>query len=242
MNKVEHLQIIYANRSNDEDNVRERIKDVKNKHFFLPSLEGTNSVYGLYAVYIQQDIKRAKLCFFRVSTVALYMSEKYGSRIMDAGIYPISYALLSDDKKIIQHYSTLKNPINHVNSIGFQLPNAIQHILQGNQEKLAENIRNLERFVKLPRYKAYASTVEVFRGFYNKDAEEIEAGLQELLKTHKKRNTDPLISRFMSLDTAGLCKLAWLQGYEIDLQDELVPQALMPVQPLDKYESYDFLI
>lgn len=241
MDRIKHLEMIYADRQNDEYNAREKIKEPDNKYYFIPSLEGYNSVFALYAIYVQLEIQKAKQNFYNIALILLYMSDKYNWRIMDAGIYKMSYALLSDDKNIIQRYSTLKNLINHLNSMGFQLPNAMQHVLQGNREKLAENIRNLERFVKLPRYKAYTPMVEVFNGFYNKDAEEIKAGLQGLLKTHKKRNTDPLISRFLSLDTAGLCKLAWLKGYEIDLQDELVPQALMPVKPLDKYESYDFL-
>lgn len=153
----------------------------------------------------------------------------------------MSYALLSDDKAIIQRYSTLKNPVNHENSVGFQLPNAMQNVLLNNLEKLEQNIRNLERFTKLPRYKAYMPVIDVLSGFEKKDAAQIKAGLQGLILTHKKRNTNPLISRFLSIDTAGFCKLAWIKGYEIDLQNELVPQAMMPVAPLEKYESYDFL-
>jgi hypothetical protein len=241
MDRIEHLKIIYEGRQNDEKLVFEKIQDSENKYFFIPSLEGTNVIFALYHIYILHDFLNARSYFQRAASVALYMSEKYNARIIDSGIYPISYALLSDDDNLIKKYSVMKNPVNHNFSLGFQMPNAIQNVLLGNREKLDENIKHLERFVKLSRYKAYQDTVTIFKGFRNQDLREIELGLKGLLVTHSKRNSDPLISKFLSVDTAGYCKLAWMMGYEIKLGNDLVPEELMAVQPLPQYVSYDFL-
>ncbi len=169
------------------------------------------------------------------------MSTKYDRRIIDSGINQISYALLSDNKELIKRYSVLRNTINHELNIGFQLPNAVQNILLDNTEKLAANIRNIERFVRVPRFKWWSVTVGLLNGFLNKDRYQIENALKVMIQTHKKRNNDPLISKFFSVDTAGFCKLAWLKGHEIDLNSTLVPLEMMPVKPLDKYEDYEFL-
>jgi hypothetical protein len=241
MDRIEHLKEIYENRQSDEDFVRDKIQEHENKYFFIPGLEGTNIVFAIYSIYILHDIQKAKLYFHRAASIAKYMSDNYNARIMDTGIYQMSYALLSDDKDLIKSYSVLKNPVNNVLSLGFQLPNAVQNILLSDWEKLDENIRNLKRFVKLPRFKAYEPTVDLFIGFKYKDIEGIKTALQKLLETNEKRTTDPLISRFLSVDVAGYCKLAWILGYEIDLKNDLVPKRLMIVQPLLEYMMYDLL-
>jgi hypothetical protein len=242
MDRIEHLNRVISNFKNDENVVRQQIlDDKKNKRFFIPRLQGSNAVNALYVVYIQNDIEYAKQCYSNYAEISIYMSEKHERRVMDTGIYDISYALLSDNVNLIRRFSRLKNPINAINSFGYQLPNAMQNILLNNDEKLLDNIRDITRFVKLPRIAAYAPTVEVFNGFANHNADEIKAGLEALLKTHRKRNNDPLISRFFSIDTAGLCKLAWIKGFEINLSNGLVPQSLMPCKPLDRYVTYDFL-
>lgn len=241
MDNIEHLKSAYRNMINDVEFVKIKIDSNENSYFFIPQLEGSNKVYALFSIYINKNIDQAKLHFHNSARIAEYMSNEYDWRIIDSGIERISCALLSDNAELIWRYSNLKNSKNHILSIGYQLPNAVQNVLQGNWEKLQSNIVNLERFTKTQKYRWYAPTVNLFKGFLEKNKEEIETSLRELLDTHKKRNKDPLICKFFSIDTAGLCKLAWIKGYEIDLKSSLVPIELMPIQPLEKYEDYEFL-
>lgn len=40
----------------------------------------------------------------------------------------------------------------------------------------------------------------------------------------------------------GYAKLAWILGMEVEIKSKLIPKALLPVLPLEKYEvPYDFL-
>jgi hypothetical protein len=123
----------------------------------------------------------------------------------------------------------------------YQYSNSVQNILLEDWDKLEWNIRCLTRFVAFDKFKVYGSALDILNGFRVKDPELITKGLQEFIMTHAKRNRDPLICKFFSIDTAGFCKLAWLKGYEIDLHSSLVPIELMPIRPLDHYEYYDFL-
>lgn len=63
-----------------------------------------------------------------------------------------------------------------------------------------------------------------------------------MIKGHPKRMKNGLTSEFMSSDTSAYCKLAWIKGYEIDLNTSLVTINLMAVKPLEHYETYDFLV
>lgn len=242
MEKQQQLTFVYNSYLNSETEINEKILSEENgEYYFIPSFEGNASISAIYYIYILNNFLIAKNYFYKAARIAEFMSVKYDRRIIDSGINQFSYVLLSDNLDLIKRYTVLKNTKNHELNIGFQLPNAMQNILKGDTVKLEENIRNLERFVQVPRFKWWASLVDVFKGFLAGNSTTIELGLQQMLKTHLKRNKDPLIPKFLSIDTAGLCKLAWLKGYEIDLKSSLVPIELMPVKPLDKYEDYDFL-
>ncbi|RZJ63862.1 MAG: hypothetical protein EOO47_27820 [Flavobacterium sp.] len=242
MEKYKHLNEVNDNWINNEKKALNKLKLKEDPYYIIPYLEGANATFSIYSVYISHNALYAKNYFYKAARIAEYMSIKYDRRIIDSGINQISYALLSDNVDLIQRYSILRNTKNHELNIGFQLPNAMQNILKGDTVKLEENIRNLERFVQVPRFKCWASLVDVFKGFLAGDFAAIELGLQQMLQTHLKRNKDPLVPKFLSIDTAGLCKLAWIKGYEIDLKSSLVPIELMPVKPLDRYEDYDFLV
>ena len=241
MNDIEHLKMIYSGFLNDEDMVREKIKEPNKDYYFVPSLEGTNVIFALNAIYIEQQILKSKQYFYKAARVAEFMSVKYDRRIIDSGINQISYALLSDNEELIRRFSVLKNSINDDTNIGYQLPNAVQNTLLEDWDKLDWNIRCLERFVKFPQFKWHSPVLDVFTGFKEKDEGLVKKGLEELINTHKKRNKDPLICKFFSTDTAGYTKLAWIKGYRIELNNSLVPNELMPVEPLSEYPDYDFL-
>ena len=242
MTDKEHLLSVYANRIINEKTIFRKINEENDFYYSVPFLEGVNVVYALHSMFIEHDFIKARNLFFKAALAAEYMSFKFDRRIIDTGINQISYALLSDNQEFIKRYSVLKNSINDETSIGYQLPNAIQNILLEEWDKLDWNIRCLERFVKVPRFTAYAGVINVLQGFKRKDHGLIEDGLKELLATYKKRKEgDPLIYKFFSIDTSGFTKLAWIKGYEIDLKSTLVPIELMPVKPLEHYESYDFL-
>ncbi|MNS52885.1 hypothetical protein D3C72_856210 [compost metagenome] len=199
-------------------------------------------MFAVHSIFIENDIDKAKLFFSNSASASEYMSIKYDRRIMDTGIEEMSYALLSDNVSLINRYALLKNKVNNVNFIGFQMPNAMQNILLNDFDKLDVNIDSIQKQIKYRRYRWYEPIVDVFQGFKTKDEALIKSGLLGLLKTHNKRNKSELICKFLSTDTAGLCKLAWRCGYEIDLGSPLVPIELMPIRPLTEYQTYNFLI
>jgi hypothetical protein len=153
MDRIKHLSNIFESMLGDEALVRTKIANPENRVYFIPSLENTNIVKALYAIYIDKDFIKARECFYQAARVDEYMSVKFDWRIIDSGTFPISYALLSDNEALIQRYTVLKNSINDTTTIGYQLANAVQNILLSSLDALDINIRNLERFVKFPQFR-----------------------------------------------------------------------------------------
>ncbi|MET3980205.1 hypothetical protein ABIB62_002454 [Mucilaginibacter sp. UYP25] len=242
MNKnLQHLLQVYEFRKDDEKLVFEKIKDQANRYYFIPSLEGTNQINALYHIYIEQDYNKAKSSFYKAACIAEYMSTTYDWRVMDNGMFQICYAMFSDNKTLIDRYSKLKNKINNDTTMPYQYSNCIQNILAEDWDKLDWNIHCMNRFVKMKKFELYAGIIDILNGFKQKNEALIRKGLEDFTATAKKRNKDDIISKFFSIDTAGFCKLAWIKGHEIDLKSPLVPQELMPINPLEHYPEYDFL-
>ncbi|MCQ6958809.1 Imm49 family immunity protein [Mucilaginibacter aquariorum] len=242
MDKIEHLTTMYTEQLNDEDLIYEKkITEPEEWYRYIPFLEYTNVRRALYQMYIEHDYIKTKASFYKAARVAQYMSDTYDSRVMDNGMFQISYAMFSDNEVLIDRYSRLKNKINNDTSMPYQYSNCIQNILAEDWDKLDWNIHCLTRFVKMKQFESFAGVVNILNGFKAKDEVLIKKGLEDFIATAKKRNKDGIISKFFSIDTAGFCKLAWIKGYEIDLKSQLVPAELMPIEPLDYYPEYDFL-
>ena len=59
---------------------------------------------------------------------------------------------------------------------------------------------------------------------------------------HARNKPFALRKEYISIPALTYTKLAWLKGFELDINHPLVPRALLPVQPLEKYvDEYDFL-
>ncbi|GAB3909755.1 Imm49 family immunity protein [Mucilaginibacter boryungensis] len=241
MDKLEHLKISYANRINNERIGLNKLSNNEDPYYIIPFFEGDNVVYALYAMYIEHDFAKARSCFYKAARIREFMTITYDRRFMDTGIYDLANAFLSDNSAIINRVCHLRNKVINETDMGYQICNAAQNILLNNFDELDLNIGRIERFLKLPRFAPLAGLKDYFKGFLQNDKDKITQGLNDLLAARKKRNIDPLISKFFSTDTAGYCKLAWLKGYEIDLQSPFVPVELMRIEPLKYYEDYDFL-
>ncbi|GAA4320810.1 hypothetical protein GCM10023149_20280 [Mucilaginibacter gynuensis] len=242
MEKLEHLKLIYHERLRDEASIPEKIKEPNGIYYYVPFLEFVNVVRALYEINVNNDYKKARELFYKAALIPEFMSRKFDWRVIDSGIYQISYALFSDSKDLINTYSVLKNKANNETGIGYQFTNVVQNILLDDWEKVAWNIHCFTRLTKVKSLSKYANILPVLEGFAQKDPDLIRKGLIDYLSTHVKRNSNnELYCNFLSIDTAGFTKLAWIKGYQIDLNSPLVPIKLMPVEPVDTYSGYSYI-
>ena len=124
---------------------------------------------------------------------------------------------------------------------------AIQHAMTGDWERLSDQVQVLKE-KQLPKKKDgkwLEPDVLFFEGLLKQDLSQMKEALEVLLtaKFHQKRNgIYPIRRELISIPALGYAKLAWRRGLEVEVGSPLVPQALLPVQPLAQYEeAYDFL-
>jgi hypothetical protein len=233
---------IYNRNINDEKFCLQKIQIPNEKYYYIRDFEFINEEFALYDMYVQHDYDMARKHFYKAAVTGEYMVRKYDV-LMHTQIYKICQALLSDNNKVIESYMVLKNSKWSETFLGYQFNTAIQSILKDDYEMLNRQIIGLKKSVtktKPTGAKAFAGCVNVFEGILNKDKDEIEVGINELIKTKGKRDELLLFKDFFSIETTALAKLAWRKGYEIKVESSFVPIEILPIKELEEYPGYDF--
>lgn len=242
MNTIDFLHSFYERSIDDEIFLLSKILIPEEKAAFVGSFEGNARYFALHSMYVEQDYIKARQFFSKAAISSEYMVRKH-DWLLHTSIYSICYALLSDNSKIIEHYKDLKNTKWDENFLGYQFNTAIQSVLKDDAETLKKQIEGLKKSVTKasPKgAKAYAGCVNVFEGLSNKNKTQIEAGINELVKTIGKRDDLTLVKDFFSIETTALAKLAWRKGFEINIESRYVPKEILSIKELPEYPGYVF--
>lgn len=181
----------------------------------------------------------------------------YNSRLLDYGLRHICYTALSDNEELIQRYAKLryyrgKNAelsMDEMVQLG-ELPiwcNTIQFFMSNDNNGIERNLNIIEvkTLKKLPKKEeAFLDDYEFYKALYNLDKSKMEEILEKFTspKIHKKRNNDSILSQYISLPALGYAKLAWRRGIEVEVKSSLVPEQLLPINPLEIHKiPYEFL-
>ncbi len=203
-----------------------------------------NQTFALHALFSKRDIAECKRFFYTCGRIDEYLIKCYDERVLDAGISHISYAVLSEASDLIARYADLAHSkymwmVEHGHST---LIYAIQQVIKKDWQKLKwalEIIATKNQALK----KVLLPDRMFFEGLLEKDPNKITDAIQALLRVHNKRNKHMGIAQNY-ISTPALCyaKLAWLNGIEVGIKHKLLPGELLPLKPLDNYETnYTFL-
>lgn len=242
------LEEIFRLTIEDELNTLNRIKCIHTENIQVKNDKAMlwyhNVKFALGAIFLEKDIKKAKIYFYQCGRIDEYLINKYDSRLLNSGMANISYALLSDDLGLIKRYSILSDSkfewmVKHGHST---LMYAVQQVIKEDWDKVQDCLE-IMAIKNQTLNKVLLPDRKFLEGFLSKDKQKMEAALYLLLKDHKKRNKHMGIAQdYISIPALGYAKLAWLKGIEVDIDHPLVPKELLPYQPLEKYEDrYDFL-
>lgn len=186
-----------------------------------------------------------------------YAVLNFNERFFDYGLGRISYVLLSDNEALIQRYAKLRYQrgvnaelsMDEMVAIG-ELPiwcNTVQFFMADDNAGVERNLNIIESktLKSLPKKEeGLKDDYEFYKALHNGDRAKMEEVLEKLVspKIHKKRNDNPILNQYISLPALGYAKLAWRKGIEVDVNSDLIPNELLPIQPLDNYEiPYEFL-
>jgi hypothetical protein len=171
------------------------------------------------------------------------MVNAYYHEILNMEIFGVlnmfSFPILSDSHELIERYLGYSRA-GYYGAFGTHFSKGLQAILKEDIPALEKHIDGLKRKSKKGPTKQYTGLITSFEGFYNNDQEQIIKGIYEVLKTHTKQHQMPIDKEYINYEATTIAKLAWRKGMEIEIDNPLVPQALLPIKELEHYEGYDF--
>jgi len=209
----------------------------------LNSICGINELLGLNAFINGKKTNKTKYFLYKCARIIQYKIIKYNGRNLGYDKYSICYALLSDNKNLIHDWSNLTAPYFKPEKEP-SIINSIQNSIKADWEKLDKNIFLLKNKTPKKEKQLTQPFIEVFEGILAKNKKQTEEALGHMLLLHNELNAyHTLYNEFISVDTTGLAKLAWLNGIEVEIDNPLVPKELLPISPLkdEEYEDYDFI-
>lgn len=224
------------------DRINKAIEKSKNNEMlphYIGFLALDNVNVALYKMYVECNFDSARYCFYKASMCDAYGFRFYNT-LMHTSIYSICYAIISDNESSINLYKNIRPKKINEDFIGHHFNTAIQAVLKKDNELLNKAILGLEKETKNKKWLSYLGCASVFKGIQNEDKMEIEKGLNELLKTHNKRDGHEFIKKYFSIEITALAKLAWRLNIEVNIDSVLVPKEMLRIKKLDKYEDYFF--
>ncbi|THD66714.1 hypothetical protein E7Z59_13095 [Robertkochia marina] len=207
------------------------------------SLKGINERRAWYYLFVENDLEKAKQCFFLYGKVQEYLCKSTTVSMILGMTQDNTYALLSDAKDLIYGMVNWKYAGYEKDIKKGSLKYIIPLVAIGEDDKA---LALLDLFhLKHRKMGLKEENEAIIRAIISGEAEEVNRLLQIFLlpRNHKKTNgIYQLRSELFSLPALGFAKLAWLRGVEVDIDHPLIPKALLPIQPNTTYDkTYDFL-
>ena len=237
LTQVVHLQ---------DDHSKEQLKkDIASRHKLkwgcvLSSASYLPRYRGLKSFFVENDIHGLKQHFY-VACKLLIASQQEAEPCGDpfAGYESFLYGLLSDSPEIygwlahaeLKEKDDVKTP--HFRWHQFQL------LLRRDDDALRDTIA----LVAKKGRKHDKALAQAGQDFFSLLLKQDQEGLQALIENQAKiKSVNELEGQFLAGFAVVHAKLCWYRGIEVQIQNPLVPMALMPIQPLDAYDvEYDFL-
>ncbi len=192
---------------------------------------------GLASFFIEHNILWLKQNFY-VFGKLLQQSQIQGWDAF-ATYAPFLYGLLSDSPEIYDWlaHAELKEK-GQVKTPHF-LFHQFQLVLRRDDEALRETIT----VVAKKGEKRDKTLSQAGQDFFSLLLKQDKEGLQALIENQARiKSVQELEGQFLAGFAVIHAKLCWYRGIEVQIQNPLVPMALMPIEPLDAYDlEYDFL-
>ncbi len=204
------------------------------------------ATHGLYAWFVDQDLAAAKQWFYLAAKLIAVSTTKPVGHSSLWTCHDFIYPLLSDSPEIIKLFSEVEIPaitrptqLHEKNSGQDSL--LAQLAIKRDDAQIAKMIDQLDAKVSKRKKPSPfdVAYVTFYRGLLSGSIAEMELALEFFAKS---KSQNPFTEDFIAFHAVVLCKLAWLRGFEVQVDHPRVPMAFMPVNPLPFYDDvYEFL-
>lgn len=203
---------------------------------YLSALYNDFYYKGFYEFFINKDLKGAKQCFYLCGRFLEIYTTSYDVQIIRLFSFMFG-SLLSDDTNLIKRISYIQ--INNLLSkkVDNNFPMVIQAILRNDFD---EAIKLFGTF----KDKILDLDKSFFLALIDGNKKKMESLILQMVSEseHRKRVKKWWIYReTFSENALAYTKLAYIKGFELDIDHPLIPKELLPVRPNDEYWEYDFM-
>jgi hypothetical protein len=199
--------------------------------------------HALYSWYVEHNLAAAKQWFYVAAKLIAISSTKPVGNENFWAVHPFMFPLLSDSPEMIALYSTIETPNLLENRLKLKANEfdiyLVQTALQGDYNKLAELVDTYKAKNYKTQTKYKISMMLFMEGLMSGNISKMETAIAK----HKNWVlANPITEDFLSDYGVTLCKLAWIKGFEVQVDSLLIPMEFMPVTPLAHYEDiYEFM-
>jgi len=223
--------------------LKEKERQFSSKKNILNSLITTNKLRSLNTWFVDNSLWKTKKHLSTIGLLYHFLNnpnlETWGSNV------DLGYIFCSDNQKVIDACVSLQQSRNF-NVDGGGLPwrgNAVANAYSENWENLEEDCFYLDK--SFGKEYGVDFIIEFYHSLMKEDEMKMEVALNTLSTKKywsKTQIKTDLIPQFILMPTLTFVKLAWMKGYEIELDSQYIPNEWLPIQPLESYEiPYDFL-
>ena len=196
----------------------------------------------MHAYFVMGDVELLKQHFHVASRLhAVSMNDDGGPTTFQFLSFLV--ALLSDSPTVIESFST-REPREYVSARDDPRysqfhAHMFQLVLQDNRALLREKIAIATRKAGKRYREEFAAGRDLYSLLLAHDKTGLELRLDRLARI---KSVNPWIEDFIAGAAMVEAKLCWLKGIPVEINNPLIPMALLPVQPLAHYDDvYDFL-
>ena len=212
-----------------------------NKAIFYSSFISTFLSIGIGELVVKENVKSMKKNFYlsakcRQKIIDLYESNP--SEVSDSLVSILNYrqlmaAIISDHTQFIQEFakqigSREKIDKEHAHPFDYHVGYAVKWLVLGEDEKVPKHIEKLKQIGtgrKMNRYRIYADLIQAL---IDKNQENVQEGLERLLKSHKSDNLYiDTPEELFSIPVAAFAKMALMRGIQVEIDDPICPKEVL---------------
>lgn len=224
--------VVYVERSKDEKWIQERVRCY---------LIANNKLLAVDSV-LNDNILEAKRRFSYAAMSAEYCFYTYNHTWPYWDIKPYSFALLSDNKALIERLLVLPVESHLTAKERSEKPAffnyAFRGLLTNDRSNIARALDQLNSEIKsgseIEWKKAYISCIESLTGGVKSEVEDAIRLLEDSSIKSQALKAD-LCEEVLSFFTLYFAKIAWITGIHVNLESKYVPLALLEIKPLQEY-------
>ncbi|AWV96803.1 hypothetical protein [Arcticibacterium luteifluviistationis] len=249
----------YAELIKNHDNLMNRLEQYGSKWFIFRNSKITIweafQIKGWYEFFINENLDAAKQAFYDCSKIDIYYYQKLikpGGDLFSAGRTHVLQTALSDSKDLMKEYNLIDYPVSKRKGKILNYSDLVQEgktyiycdLINKAMNQEIDKLANLVEIVKektLDKKKNEWLRIDLqfFEGIINKEKDIVLDVVKQLCTTeHKRRNKHSWFYKdLVSQPAQGYAKIAWLNGLQIEIENDFVYNEFLPTSPMKEYDD-----